>query len=73
MFGSLILGTGVNSALLMIERVREGVALHRRDTKLRNCRALEIVVLITYIKLLYFNHHHHHFLISYSQPLFNLK
>ena len=33
--GSLIGGTGVSAALLLIERVREGVAPHRRDAKLR--------------------------------------
>jgi hypothetical protein len=35
MFGSLIGGT-----LLMIERVREGVALHKRDARLRSGRVV---------------------------------
>lgn len=34
MLGSLIGGTGVDAALLLIERVRDGMALHRRDAKL---------------------------------------
>ena len=31
--------TGVN-AVLLIERVREGVALHRYDAKLRSCKVV---------------------------------
>ena len=34
--GSLIGGTGANAALLLIERVKEGVVLHKRDAKLRS-------------------------------------
>jgi hypothetical protein len=38
--GSLMGGTGLSAALLLIERVREGVAPHRRDAKLRSCKVM---------------------------------
>ena len=39
-FGTLVGETGVDTALLLIERVREGAALHRRDAKLRSCKVV---------------------------------